>query len=117
MSFLVCVSTTCFRFGKASIAYYPGKKILGLSKLARILDVYSKRLQVQERLTREVAEALHELIEPKAVFVKIEAQHMCMMMRGVKKIGSVTHTEFSINIEKLSPDQKYRIWKGSERTV
>ena len=99
-------------WGKASIAYYPNNKIVGLSKLARIVDVFAKRLQVQERLTKEIAAGLSEAIDAKAVFVKIEAQHMCMMMRGVKKISSSTTTEYSINIDKLGDDDKNRIWKS-----
>lgn len=82
--------------GKASITYLPNKKILGLSKLARIVDVYAKRLQVQERLTKEVADAIANLVDAKAVAVVIEAQHMCMMMRGVEKQSSFTRTEFLV---------------------
>jgi len=81
-------------WGKVSIAYLPGEKILGLSKLARVVDVFAKRLQVQERLTAEVGECLKEAIDPRAVLVSVEAQHMCMMMRGVGKVGSQTKTEF-----------------------
>lgn len=99
-------------WGKASIAYYPDQSILGLSKLARVVDVYSKRLQVQERLTKEVAECISNLVKPRAVAVKIEANHMCMMMRGVKKINSSTSTEFSVNLEKLTADEATRLWKA-----
>ncbi len=99
-------------WGKASIAYYPDQHILGLSKLARVIDVFSKRLQVQERLTREVAESIFNLIDARAVVVKVEAQHMCMMMRGVKKMNSNTVTEFSVNLEKLTPDETQRLWKA-----
>lgn len=81
-------------WGKVSIAYLPSKKILGLSKLARVVDVFSKRLQVQERLTAEVGECIKEAIDPRAVLVSVEAQHMCMMMRGVGKVSSLTKTEF-----------------------
>ncbi len=99
-------------WGKVSIAYYPDRHILGLSKLARVVDVFAKRLQVQERLTREVAESIFNLIDARAVAVKVQAQHMCMMMRGVKKIDSNTATEFSVNLEKLKPDETQRIWKA-----
>lgn len=99
-------------WGKASIAYYPNENILGLSKLARVVDVFAKRLQVQERLTREVAESIYNLVDARAVAVKIEAQHMCMMMRGVKKINSTTSTEFSVNLEKLTADETNRLWKA-----
>jgi GTP cyclohydrolase I len=99
-------------WGNVSIAYYPDNRILGLSKLARVVDVFAKRLQVQERITREVAESIYHLIHARAVAVKVEAQHMCMMMRGVKKLNSNTKTEFSVNTEKLSPDETIRIWKA-----
>lgn len=79
-------------FGKIHIAYIPNGKIIGLSKLARIADVFARRLQVQERLTNQVADALMELLEPKGVAVMAEAQHFCMMMRGVQKQGSSTVT-------------------------
>jgi GTP cyclohydrolase I len=79
-------------FGKAHIAYIPDGKIVGLSKIPRVVDVFSRRLQVQERLTNEVLHALDNVLEPKGVAVVIEAQHMCMQMRGVQKQNSVTTT-------------------------
>jgi GTP cyclohydrolase I len=81
--------------GRAHIAYLPEGKVLGLSKLPRLLDVYARRLQVQERLTVEVATAIREAIKPRGVAVMLDASHFCMMMRGVSKQGSrTTTTEF-----------------------
>jgi GTP cyclohydrolase I len=79
-------------FGKAHIAYVPHGKVVGLSKLPRIVDVFARRLQVQERLTQEIAEAIEKAIRPQGVGVVIEAQHLCMMMRGVEKQSSLTVT-------------------------
>ena len=79
-------------FGKAHIAYIPNGWITGLSKVARVVDVYARRLQVQERLTVEIMNAIKETLNPLGVAVVIEAQHLCMMMRGVQKQNSVTTT-------------------------
>ena len=79
-------------FGKAHIAYIPNGWITGLSKIARVVDVYSRRLQVQERLTTQILNAIKETLNPLGVAVVIEAQHLCMMMRGVQKQNSVTTT-------------------------
>ncbi len=79
-------------FGKAHVAYIPQKRIVGLSKIARVVDVFSRRLQVQERLTAQVAQALHDVLQPKGVGVVVEANHLCMMMRGVEKQNSKTVT-------------------------
>ena len=80
--------------GKAHVAYIPNKQqqITGLSKIARVVDMLAKRPQVQERLTTQIAEALDEALSPRGVFVVIEAEHLCMTMRGIKKPGSVTVT-------------------------
>ena len=79
-------------FGKVHIGYVPTGKIVGLSKMARIVEVFARRLQVQERLTEQIAQAVWDLIEPVGVGVVIEAQHLCMMMRGVQKQNSKTVT-------------------------
>lgn len=79
-------------FGKAHIAYIPNGKIVGLSKLPRVVDVFARRLQVQERLTHDILECINNTLQPKGVAVVIEAQHMCMMMRGVQKQNSCTTT-------------------------
>jgi GTP cyclohydrolase I len=87
-------------FGKAHIAYVPSGKVVGLSKLPRLVDVFARRLQVQERLTREIAEAIIDAIEPQGVGVVLEAQHMCMMMRGVEKQHSHTTTSAMLGVFK-----------------
>ena len=79
-------------FGKAHIAYIPNGKIVGLSKVPRVVDAFARRLQVQERLTVQIKEAVERVLEPQGVAVVIEAQHLCMMMRGVEKQNSVTTT-------------------------
>ena len=79
-------------FGKVHVAYIPDKHIVGLSKLPRIVEVFARRLQVQERLTEEIARAIEEVLHPKGVGVVIEASHLCMMMRGVEKQNSKTIT-------------------------
>ncbi len=79
-------------FGKAHVAYIPNGWITGLSKIARVVDVYSRRLQVQERLTHQILDAIKESLNPVGVAVVIEASHLCMMMRGVQKQNSVTTT-------------------------
>ncbi len=79
-------------FGKVHVAYIPNGKIMGLSKMARLVEVFARRLQVQERLTEEIAQSLWEVVEPQGVGVVIEAYHLCMMMRGVEKQNSTTIT-------------------------
>jgi len=79
-------------FGMAHIAYYPTKGVVGLSKLARLVDVFARRLQTQEAMTAQIAEALDDALQPRGVAVMLEAEHMCMSMRGVQKAGASTIT-------------------------
>ncbi len=87
-------------FGKAHVAYVPNGKVVGLSKIPRLVDMFARRLQVQERLTREIADAIDEAIHPQGVAVILEAQHLCMMMRGVEKQHSATTTSAMLGVFK-----------------
>ncbi len=93
-------------YGKCHLAYLPDRKIIGLSKMARIVDVLSRRLQIQERLTTEIASTVKKYLEPKGVGVVIEAHHFCMMMRGVQKQNSQTVT--SCMLGRFKSDSKTR---------
>lgn len=91
-------------FGKVHIAYIPNGKVVGLSKLARVVETFARRLQIQEQMTNQIADAINYELSPKGVFVIIEAEHTCMTMRGIKKIGSKTVTvatrgEFKDNLQ------------------
>ena len=79
-------------FGKCHVGYIPNKRIVGLSKIPRIIDMFARRLQVQERLTHQIAQAINEVLQPQGIAVVMEAQHMCMMIRGVEKQRSNTFT-------------------------
>ena len=81
-------------FGKAHVAYIPSGKVVGLSKIPRIVEVFARRLQLQERMTQQIADTLNEVLSPKGVAVVLEAQHMCMQMRGVEKQNSHATTSF-----------------------
>ena len=80
-------------FGKVHVTYVPGRNVIGLSKIPRIVEMYARRLQIQERMTTQIAEALELAIKPRGVAVVVEAQHMCLMMRGVKKVGAFLLTQ------------------------
>ena len=99
-------------YGKAHIAYLPDGKVVGLSKLARAVEVYARRPQLQERLTVQIADALMEYLQPKGVIVMVEAEHMCMTMRGVKKPGTQTMTLVSRGVfaeEKSLQEEFFRM--------
>jgi GTP cyclohydrolase IA len=85
-------------FGKVHVAYIPDGKVIGLSKVPRLVEVFARRLQVQERLTRQIAEAIQEAIRPQGVGVVVEARHLCMMMRGVEKQNSSTVTSAMLGV-------------------
>ncbi|CAF1121535.1 unnamed protein product [Rotaria magnacalcarata] len=93
-------------FGKVSVGYLPNKRVLGLSKIARICEVFSRRLQVQERLTRQIAEAIAEAIQPRGVAVIVECLHMCMVMRGAQKVNSRTTTSAMLGVFREDPKSR-----------
>jgi GTP cyclohydrolase I len=85
-------------FGKCHVAYVPEKKVIGLSKIPRLVDMFSRRLQIQERLTTQIAETIQEQIRPQGVGVVVEARHLCMMMRGVEKQHSQAVTSAMLGV-------------------
>ena len=102
-------------FGQAHIAYVPDGRVVGLSKLARTVEVYAARLQLQERMTEQIAEAVMKYLAPKGVMVLVEAEHMCMSMRGVKKPGSKTVTLAKKGVFARNPDLQEQFFKMLER--
>src|SRR5262245_51940145 len=94
--------------GKAHIAYVPVERVVGLSKIARLIDVYARRLQTQEHLTSQVATAIDEILKPRGVAVMLEAEHMCMAMRGVQKSGVVTVTTQFTGLYRNDPAEQAR---------
>ena len=117
-------------FGKAHIAYIPNGKVVGLSKLARTVEIFARRLQIQEKLTAQIADAIMENLDAKGVMVIIEAEHMCMTMRGIKKPGSRTlnyvvrgefansqelrDRVFSLILNPISSAESINIWEDTE---
>ena len=96
-------------FGKCHVAYIPNGKVIGLSKIPRLVDMFARRLQVQERLTMQIAETINEKIHPKGVAVVIEAQHLCMIMRGVEKQNSVAVTSSMLGVFQGQSEHAQRI--------
>ncbi|MBO1904740.1 GTP cyclohydrolase I FolE [Microvirga sp. 3-52] len=95
-------------FGVAHVAYYPTKGVVGLSKLARLVDAYARRLQTQETMTSQIAKAMVNALDPRGVAVMIEAEHMCMSMRGIQKAGAMTLTTQFTGIFKEEPAEQVR---------
>jgi GTP cyclohydrolase IA len=95
-------------FGVAHVAYYPTKGVVGLSKLARLVDAYARRLQTQETMTSQIARAMVKALDPRGVAVMIEAEHMCMSMRGIQKAGALTLTTQFTGIFKEEPAEQVR---------
>jgi GTP cyclohydrolase I len=107
-------------FGRAHIAYAPVERVVGLSKLARLVDVYAKRLQTQEYMTNQIATAIEEILTPRGVAVMLEAEHMCMSIRGVEKPGAVTITTHFSGMFRENADEQMRFFsmvRGSQGTI
>jgi GTP cyclohydrolase I len=105
-------------YGKAHVAYMPVDRVVGLSKLARLVDVYARRLQTQEHLTSQIATAIDEILKPRGVAVMIEAEHMCMSLRGVEKPGALTVTTHFAGAFRDDPTEQVRFMtmlRGAQR--
>ena len=102
-------------YGKAHIAYIPDGKVVGLSKLARTVEVYAKRPQIQEQLTAQIADALMEYLKPQGAMVMLEAEHMCMTMRGIKKPGTKTVTAVTRGVFDNNEELQNRFFRMIER--
>jgi GTP cyclohydrolase IA len=96
-------------FGKLHVAYLPDRKVIGLSKIPRIVDVFARRLQIQERLTQQIAETIQQLVNPRGVAVICEARHFCMMMRGVEKQHSGAITSAMLGAFRNSPETRVEL--------
>jgi GTP cyclohydrolase I len=101
--FSVCEHHLVPFFGKCHVAYVPARKVAGLSKVARLVELHARRLQVQERLTRAIAQDLQEALKPRGVAVKIEARHLCMAMRGVEQKNADVVTVYAVGVLKTDP--------------
>ena len=104
-------------FGKAHVAYIPNGKIIGLSKIPRIVEMFSRRLQVQERMTQQIAESLNDVLSPKGVAVVLEGEHMCMQMRGVEKQNSFASTSAMLGQFRKSSETRSEFLSIINRTV
>lgn len=98
--------------GVAHVAYLPAKRVVGLSKIARVVDAFARRMQIQERLTSQIADTIHQVLQPRGVAVVIEAQHMCMTTRGVYKPGSTTVTQRWIGRLRTDANLRNDFWRG-----
>ena len=102
-------------YGKAHIAYIPNGKVTGLSKLARTVDVYARRPQIQERLTVQIADALERVLAPKGIMVMLEAEHTCMTMRGIKKPGSKRLRLLpEVNLRNMELQKQFLLWSRTD---